>query len=232
MKTAIMQPYFLPYIGYFQLMAAVDVFIVYDNIQYTKKGWVNRNRMLLNGTDSVFTLALKKDSDFLDVRDRSLSDTFDRAKLLNKFYGAYRRAPYFSKVLPLIEEIVKCEHQSLFEYIYTSIEKIKNYMGLECEFRVSSTIDIDHALTAQDKVIALCKKVGATTYINPQGGVNLYDCSSFNSNDITLKFLRSRLVSYTQFTNEFVPWLSIIDVLMFNSGDEVKRIITTEYELF
>ena len=232
MRIAIMQPYFLPYIGYFQLMAAADVFIVYDNIQYTKKGWVNRNRMLVNGTDSVFTLALKKDSDFLDVKDRCLSEAFDRVKFLNKFYGAYRRAPYFSQVFPLVEEIVKCEHQSLFEYIYSAIEKVKSHMGLECELRVSSTVDIDHSLTSQDKVIAMCQKLGATTYINPQGGVSLYDSSSFNSHNIALKFLRSRLVSYTQFTGEFVPWLSIIDVLMFNSGDEVKRIIATEYELF
>ena len=87
MKVAIMQPYFLPYIGYFQLIAAVDVFIVYDNIKYTKKGWINRNRILLNGKDVMFSLPLKSDSDYLNIRDRELSADLSRGKLLNQFRG-------------------------------------------------------------------------------------------------------------------------------------------------
>ena len=102
MKVGIMQPYFLPYVGYFQLIAAVDLFIVYDNIKYTKKGWINRNRMLLNGTDTTFSLPLRKDSDYLNVVDRELSLDFDRHKLLNQLRGAYIRAPYFNVVWPML----------------------------------------------------------------------------------------------------------------------------------
>src|SRR5690554_5299659 len=103
MKLAIMQPYFLPYLGYYQLIAAVDVFVVYDNIKYTKKGWINRNRFLLNGQDAVFSLSLRKDSDSLDVRQRQLSPAFERAKLLNQFRGAYGSAPYFEETYALLE---------------------------------------------------------------------------------------------------------------------------------
>src|SRR6476661_8294965 len=102
-KAAIMQPYFLPYIGYYQLIGAVDLFIVYDNIKYTKKGWINRNRMLVNGSDAMFSLALKKDSDALDVVDRELAADFDRAKLLNQWRSGYRRAPFFKDTFPLLE---------------------------------------------------------------------------------------------------------------------------------
>src|ERR1700680_880113 len=98
MRTAIMQPYFFPYIGYFQLIDSVDLFIVYDNIKYTKKGWINRNRILLNGKDVTLSLPLKSDSDFLDIRDRELAADFNREKLVNQLSGAYRRAPYFRQV--------------------------------------------------------------------------------------------------------------------------------------
>ena len=84
MKLAIMQPYFFPYIGYFQLIKSVDEFVIYDNIQYTKKGWINRNRILVNGTDYLISLPLKKDSDYLNVVDRQLAESWekDRTKLL------------------------------------------------------------------------------------------------------------------------------------------------------
>ena len=96
-----MQPYFFPYIGYFQLIASVDLFIVYDNIKYTKKGWINRNRILLNGKAVPFSLPLKSASDSLDLRDRELATDIDRERLVNQLYGAYRRAPRNS-VLPAL----------------------------------------------------------------------------------------------------------------------------------
>src|SRR3990172_6576640 len=121
MRIGIMQPYFLPYIGYFQLIGSVDLFIVYDNIKYTKKGWINRNRMLQNGKDVMFSLPLKGDSDFLDVRDRELAADFNRDKFLDRISGAYRRAPYFAQTFPLIEQIVRHEKRNLFEFIHHSI---------------------------------------------------------------------------------------------------------------
>ena len=135
-----MQPYFFPYIGYFQLMAAVDMFIVYDNIKYTKKGWINRNRMLQNGKDVMFSLPLKSDSDALDVRDRELAADFNRDKLLNQFKAAYRRAPYFAQTFPLVEQIVRHQDTNLFRFLHHSIVKTCEHLGITTEIRISSDI--------------------------------------------------------------------------------------------
>ncbi len=231
MKLAIMQPYFLPYIGYFQLIAASDVFIVYDNIKYTKKGWINRNRMLQNGAAVMFSLSLKKDSDSLDVVERELASDFNRDKLLNQFKGAYRRAPYFDQTFPLIEQLVRYEEANLFRFLHHSIVKICDHFGITTDIRISSDIAIDLALQSQEKVIALCEATGARTYVNAIGGMELYSRETFQQKGIELKFIKSKPFEYAQFGNEFVPWLSIIDVMMFNPLDTNRTSITTNYEL-
>lgn len=231
MRLAIMQPYFMPYIGYFQLIAAVDTFIVYDNIEYTKKGWINRNRMLRNGKDVMFTLPLKKASDSLDVCQRELSIDFNRDKLLNQLKGTYRRSPYFEQTFPLIEQIVRHEDTNLFRFLYYSLVKTCDYFGITTEIRVSSNIVIDHDLKNQDKVLALCEVVGATTYVNAIGGRELYSKETFREKGIDLNFIKSKPFEYEQFGDAFVPWLSIIDVMMFNPLDTIKDCITTNYEV-
>lgn len=231
MRLAIMQPYFLPYIGYFQLMAAVDLFIVYDNIKYTKKGWINRNRMLLNGSDAMFSLPLKKDSDTLDVVQRELAAEFDRTKLLNQFKGAYGRAPYFAQTFPLLERIVRYDDANLFRYIHHSLTRLCEHLDIKTEIRISSEVAIDHDLKSQDKVLALCQAVGADTYINSIGGMELYAKDDFRANGIELNFIKSRPFEYPQLGAPFVPWLSIIDVLMFNPMDAVRACIAGNFEL-
>jgi len=226
-----MQPYFFSYIGYFQLIAAVDQFIVYDNIKYTKKGWINRNRMLQNGKDVMFSLPLKSDSDSLDVCERELAGDFNRDKLLNQFKGAYRRAPYFEQTFPLLEQIVRYEDPNLFRFLHHSIVKICEHLGITTEIRISSGIAIDHSLKSQDKVLALCEAAGASTYVNTIGGMELYSKETFREKGIELKFIKSKPFEYAQFGAEFVPWLSIIDVMMFKPLDTIRTCITTNYEL-
>ena len=217
-----MQPYFLPYIGYFQLMAAVDLFIVYDNIKYTKKGWINRNRMLQNGKDVTFSLPLKSDSDTLDVCERELVADFNRDKLLNQFKGAYQPAPYFAQTFPLVEQIVRYEDTNLFRFLHHSLVKTCGHLGIATEIRISSSIAIDHDLKNQDKVLALCAAVGAGTYVNAIGGRELYSKETFREKGIELKFIQSKPFEYAQFGNAFVPWLSIIDVMMLNSVEVIQ----------
>jgi hypothetical protein len=231
MKVAIMQPYFFPYIGYFQLIGSVDVFIVYDNIKYTKKGWINRNRMLQSDKDVMFSLPLKSDSDFLDVRDRELAADFNCDKLLGQINGAYRRAPYFAQTFPLIEQVVRHEERNLFKFLHHSIVMICEHLGIATEIRVSSGIAIDHDLKNQDKVLALCDEVGANTYVNAIGGMELYSKDEFWVRGIELKFIKSKPFEYAQLGNEFVPWLSIIDVMMFNPLDTIRECIESNYEL-
>lgn len=226
-----MQPYFFPYIGYFQLIAAADLFIVYDNIKYTKKGWINRNRMLQNGKDVMFSLPLKSNSDYLDVRERTLAADFDRAKLLNQFHGAYRRAPYFEQTFPLIDLIVRHGDANLFAYLHNSIVQICEYLDISTKIVVSSEIAIDHHLKSQDKVLALCEAVGAKSYINTSGGMELYSKENFLCRGVELQFIKSLPFEYPQFGNAFVPWLSIIDVMMFNPPEAIQSCISTNFEL-
>lgn len=231
MKLGIMQPYFLPYIGYLQLLASVDQFIMYDNIKYTKKGWINRNRMLQNGSSVMFSLPLKKGSDTLDVVERELAGDFDRSKLLNQFRGAYERAPQFELHYPTLERIVQYKENNLFRYIHHSIVQLCEHLGINIEIRISSEIPIDHDLRGQDKVLALCKAAGADTYINTIGGVELYAKDDFRLQGIDIQFIKAGPFEYAQFGAPFVPWLSIVDVLMFNPLDTVRECIQTNYEL-
>ncbi|WYX28634.1 WbqC family protein [Achromobacter denitrificans] len=231
MKLAIMQPYFFPYIGYYQLIAAVDLFVVYDNIKYTKKGWINRNRMLQNGKDVVFSLPLKAASDFLHVDQRELSADFRRDKLLAQFEGAYRRSPFFKQVFPLLEEIINFDDPNLFSYLYNAISKTCAFLDIKTKLVKSSEVDIDHDLKAQEKVIALSKAVGADTYINAIGGTELYDRAEFRGQGIDLSFLKAKPFEYAQFDSDFVPWLSIIDVMMFNGSETLSTTVRQGYEL-
>ena len=231
MKLAIMQPYFLPYIGYYQLIAAVDVFVVYDNIKYTKKGWINRNRMLLNSQDAMFSLPLKKDSDSLDVVQRELAADYSRERLLNQFKGAYSQAPHFAETFALLERIVLSKENNLFRYIHHALVETCAHLRIDTEIRVSSGIGIDHNLKGQEKVLALCRALGADTYINAIGGTELYSREEFGSQGVELKFIKSRPYSYAQFGATFVPWLSIIDVLMFDSLEQIIQTLHDGYEL-
>lgn len=225
MKVAIMQPYFLPYIGYFQLIKSVDVFVVYDNIQYKKGSWMNRNRYLLNGKDAYFVVNIKNDSNFLNVAERKVAQEFDAGKFLNKLKEAYRGAPHFNQGFSLLKESLSLGEGNLFRFIKHSIDRVVERLDIQAEVVISSSIDIDHTLKAQDKVLAICRSLGATMYINAIGGLELYSKDIFRENGLELKFIKSMPIEYRQFDNDFVPWLSIVDILMFNHVDVAKSML-------
>ena len=230
-SLAIMQPYFLPYIGYFQLIAAVDVFVIYDNIKYTKKGWINRNRILSNGEAALISLPLKHGSDYLDVRDRELASTWSPDDLMGRISGAYRRAPYFEQTGVLLERILGFEDRNLFTFIEHSIRAVCGYVGITTDFRRSSAVAIDHGLAGEEKVLALCAAIGARRYLNPIGGTSLYSRTKFLDRGVELRFLETSPFEYRQFGGEFVPSLSILDLLMFNSVAQVAETLTSRYRL-
>ena len=227
-----MQPYFLPYMGYWQMMAQADIFVVYDTIQFTKKGWINRNRFLQNGTDVIFSIPLKKDSDYLHVKDRFLADAYDRQKLIRQFQGGYSKAPYFKDHFPIIEEIILSPYDNLFDYIHNSILKIREFLDIDTAIIKSS--DADHGmadLKGRDKVVALCKAIGATDYINPIGGMEMYDKGDFANEGINLTFLRSKPLNYETFNGHgALPHMSILDVMMFNSKEVILEFLNKEFE--
>lgn len=230
MSVAIMQPYFFPYIGYFQLIAAVDKFVIYDNIKYTKKGWINRNRILLNSRETMLSLPLKKGSDASNICNRELATEYSPDKLLNQLKEAYRSAPYFNITFPLLEKIIHNQNTNLFQYLYYSLVVLCEHLDISTEIIISSEIVIDHELKNQDKVIAICEAVGASTYVNPIGGLELYTKDIFLGRGVELKFIKSLQIEYPQQGGAFIPWLSIIDVLMFNSIDSA-RIMLGDYHL-
>jgi hypothetical protein len=233
MKVGGMQPYFLPYIGYWQLINSVDKFLVYDKMQFMKHGWINRNRILLNRKAFFITIPLKSDSYSLNISERLISNQYfdkDADKFLLTIKAAYGKAPYFNEAMPIIEKCFLCEEKSLSRFIFNSIQIISEYLGLTTEIIFSPHIEMDCSLKGQERVIEICKNFSATIYINAIGGLELYDSKLFESSGVELKFLRSRINEYKQFGNEFVTNLSVIDVMMFNSKDEIKKMLDM-YEL-
>ena len=226
-----MQPYFLPYIGYFQLVAAVDLFVIYDNVKYTKKGWINRNRILENGKDAVFTVPLRRDSDFLDIRDRRVSERFDRTGLQRRVRQAYRAAPFFEPSFALFQRIVEHADTDLFGFLQHSIVEVCGYLGIQTKIVASSELPVDHSLQGESRVISMCRSVGASVYINPIGGLDLYSRERFAEQGIELRFQKPHEIRYPQFDDTFVPWLSILDVMMFNPLPEIRRFLTDRFEL-
>jgi hypothetical protein len=225
MKFAVMQPYFLPYIGYFQLMDAVDKFIIYDNIEFTKKGWINRNRILVNSEPQYFTVNLEKASDYAMVNERHVSPVFEkeRRKVLVKIEANYRKAPFYEETYRLVKECFECEEKNLFDFIFFSIQKVAGHLGIDTELVVSSTLSIDHALKNKYKLWALGEHLGIRDYINPVGGMELYRKDEFLKHGMNLSFHRANLSEYPQVgSEEFCPALSVIDVLM-NLGREGTR---------
>ncbi len=224
-KLAIMQPYFLPYIGYFQLFKAADEFIIYDNIEYTKKGWINRNQFVLNGKTQLFSIPLEKSSDYLDVVQKIISPEFEkeRKKILAQIHSGYRKAPEFKNVYPLIEEVFMHDNKNLFEFTLHSVQKVTAFLGINIPIKVSSKFDVDHSLKGSAKVRSLAKAANADYYINPIGGQCLYSVDEFKADGIDLKFHNYRPIPYTQVdVSEFISHMSIIDVLMNNSPQQVQ----------
>ena len=231
MTLAIMQPYFLPYIGYFQLLNAVDTFVLYDDVNFINRGWVNRNNLLLGGKPHLFTLPLVNASQNRLIHEVQVSqDTAWRKKTLKTFQQAYQKAPQFQVIFPLVEEIMYLEATDIADLIYQSLVILKVYLGIDTELIRSSRLYNNAELKGQARILDICKKEGATRYINPIGGQELYQKDLFQQEGIQLNFIKSTLHPYPQFKNAFVPWLSMLDVLMFNEPATIRELLQ-DFEL-
>lgn len=226
-----MQPYFLPYIGYWQLLNAVDRYVLYDDVHYINRGWINRNRILINGAPSYLTIPLHGASQNKKICEIQVGiDDKYRTKNLRMVELAYKKAPWFEQVFPLYENILQNPEQNLAAYLEYSIRKVCSYLKIETEILLSSSLPKDPALKGQDKILDLCRQLDATDYINAIGGRALYDPAAFAANGIRLHFLQTGDVKYPQFGMEFCPSLSILDVMMFNSPEDVQRYLR-QYQL-
>ena len=232
MKTAVMQPYFFPYMGYFQLISAVDTFIIFDDVQYINKGWINRNRLLNDSDGLLFTVPLKKSSREAFINQRSISEEWTREsqRLLKNIKRIYSSAPYFETVIELIAEIVRYKEDNLARYVTYSLSLISQHLRIETSFINASDYSLDDNMKGGARIIELCKKTNTNHYINPIAGKELYARESFDRSEIKLSFLSPLNIQYKQFEAPFVPDLSIIDVLMFNSLEDVS-IFLSSYDL-
>lgn len=228
MRLGIMQPYFLPYIGYFQLINAVDKYVIYDDVNFIKGGWINRNQILLNGKAHMINIPMEGASSFKKINEIKIGK--NKEKLLLTIQQAYGKAPYYKAAFPFLTEIILYENDNLASFISNSILKIAQYLQINTEFILSSNIEKNNELKAQEKVILICKILGATDYYNAIGGQELYSKDHFTENELTINFIKSKPIIYNQFKNQFVPCLSIIDVIMFNSQEEVSKMLYN-YEL-
>jgi len=226
-----MQPYLFPYIGYFQLMHAVDRFIILDDVNYIRGGWINRNRILVNDAASLFTVPLRHASQNARINDLQIADQGDwPAKLLKKISLAYARAPNFDAVYPVVERIVLHPVRALAAYITNSLRELHAHLQLPGKLLVASEAHPNPGLKGEQRILDLCRRESAGLYVNPMGGGALYSASRFAAAGVTLRFLQPRLVPYRQLGGGFVPGLSMIDVLMFNAPAEVATRLA-EYDL-
>jgi len=229
-----MQPYLFPYLGYFQLLHAVDRFVVYDDVAFIKQGWINRNRILINGQPSYFTVPVKHASSFARIQDTVVDDDRQHArwveKTLKTIDHAYRRAPEFGRVFPVVEAVLTSPTRRVAELAAASVKAVMPLLGLRTDWVESSARYGNAHLKGEDRVLAICRAEGATDYVNVAGGRELYGPERFAAEGIRLHFVQSRPVEYRQFHDPFVPGLSIIDLLMFNRQAAARELVT-QYDL-
>lgn len=217
-----MQPYLFPYIGYFQLMASVDKFVLLDDVNFINRGWINRNRILANSKECLFTVPLRGASQNKLIREIEISvELHWKHKLLKTIAQSYSRAPYYDAVYPVVERIINCEIPNLSEYVHHSIVEINEYLGIRCVLVPTSSVYNNKNHRGQDRIMDICRKEAASEYINLPGGQELYESEKFSNCGVELKFINPLDFKYKQFGGDFVPRLSIIDVMMFNSNGQI-----------
>lgn len=216
-----MQPYFFPYIGYFQLICSSDAFVIFDDVNFIKKGWINRNRILSAGEPKLITLELIGASQNKLIKQLSIGN--NNKKLLKSIQYNYAKAPYFKTVYPLIEEILSFPESNLAKYLENSLKKVCDYLQIETNWYISSTLDKQNTLTGENRILNICEVMNAKHYINLPGGRNLYNTSSFKNSGIELSFINMHTYPYSQFDKPFVGGLSIIDIMMFNDREQCNK---------
>jgi hypothetical protein len=238
MRVAIMQPYFFPYLGYFQLINAVDLFLLYDDVQYMKGGWINRNRILQNGVPAWFSMPVKHANFKLPISARTYCDPIKYGSaLLSTLHTAYRKAPYFRFGIQLAESILECGDESVVGYNHAALLKICAYIGIRTHIELTSNAKTDPILSAEGRVIELCRYAHATQYINAAGGRGLYSQQLFSAHNLELRFIEmDHAIEYCQTMDlpmaegfdkisAFIPNLSILDLIMFNSQSDLLKLI-------
>lgn len=223
MKVAVMQPYLFPYLGYYQLIDSVDAFVLYDDVSFIKQGYINRNNILINGRPGRVTIPVPGASSNKSINELAFSP--DVAKVLKTIQQAYAKAPFFDAVFPLVERVLTHPERDITTICQLSLTAVFGYLGMDRKIVRSSALEYDRDLPAADRLVAICEQFDATHYVNSIGGQKLYSKEYFSERGKTLSFLKMHDVSYPQGKNEFVPYLSMIDVLMWCDKQQARDLL-------
>jgi hypothetical protein len=231
MKLAVMQPYFFPYLGYWQLIAAADRFVIFDDVNFIVRGWINRNRILINGEPRYITVPIHHASQNCRICDTELEPASPwRARLVRMVDAAYRSAPHFAEVFPVVQKLLVHDVGGVSEYLQNQLQTLARFMGLRTEFVTSSRHYGNQCLSGQERILDICRREGATTYVNLPGGESLYQSHLFAASGIDLRFIASAGEPYAQRGPSFVPNLSVIDALM-EIGPAAASALTMNFSL-
>lgn len=227
MKLGIMQPYFMPYIGYWQRINAVDEHVIYDDVNYIKGGWMNRNHILYNGTLKNFNIPLQGASPNKLINQVTVdTNPVLQGKMMKTLEYAYKKAPYFYEAMEVLEPIITSKDDNLATYLEYELRSICRYMGITTRLVMSSSIEKDNSLKGRDKVVEICKKENADIYINASTGEHLYDKTDFKREGLQLIFIKdASKVRYKQISDNFIPALSIIDILMNCTKEKIQELL-------
>jgi len=227
MRIGIMQPYLFPYLGYFQLINAVDKYIVLDDVQYIKGGRINRNVILLDGKLYKFTFSVSKAPHNYKINQRYFSEAYerDKKKFLNVLRQSYSKAPCYKDVAKLLKSILDSKEYNAGRFITRSLRSICSYLSINTPLVNSSKITRDEALKKEHMVMDIVKRQKGSTYINAVGGTGLYSKDNFEKKGVKLCFLKMKDIKYKQFDHGFIPNLSIVDVMMFNSKKKISNML-------
>ena len=232
MKIGVMQPYFFPYLAYWQLMNAVDEYFLMDDVNYIKRGHVSRNSILINGEPSNIGIPVKKASQnrLICEHEQGLDEEVVK-KMLATLHNAYAKAPYFEETYELVKGILEFgltpEGLNLSDFLANVNIKTARKLGIKTPiYRTSKDVHVDDELKREHLIVAICKDRNATEYYNAIGGTELYKQSFFREHGLGLKFVQMNAgINYHQFSDEFVPNLSIIDIMMFCSKDQIDELL-------
>jgi len=239
MRVAIMQPYFLPYLGYWQLINCVDLFIVFDIVKFKKKTWICRNRILHPNPAKEFqyiNIPVKGYNSCKLIKDIKINYELNWSETILGKLSVYKmlKAKYYNQVIILLSEIFLYKFDFLVQLLIQCMISVCNYLGISFEYKLASEIKYDKELVEGpgDWALAISKSIGAKEYVNPYGGYKIFDEKKYKKNGISLKFLLPKLRRYRQsWRREFIPGLSIVDIMMFNTIDEIRFMLNFDYDL-
>lgn len=219
-SVAVMQPYFFPYLGYWQLLQSVDTFVVFDDVNFIQRGWIHRNRILVNNKPAYITIPIANKSQNKKICELSIvDDTSWQRKLTGALQSNYRKAPFFDSTYSHVGACIEKASDNLADFLFFHLGYLAKALGISTKIIRSSELDYNRDGNGAEKILDICQVLGATSYINAPGGRALYSDDFFCSKGISLYFIEPHLKSYPQFNGTFESGLSIVDAMMFNNKE-------------